>query len=68
MARAFATRGYKIIATARRSDRLQEFAIELGDALLLIELDVTNKTEIEKALAFLLMVIITTLYRAETCH
>lgn len=53
MARTFATRGHKVIATARRRDRLQELATELGGALLPIEMDVTNKAEIKKVLASL---------------
>jgi 3-hydroxy acid dehydrogenase / malonic semialdehyde reductase len=65
MARTFVTRGHKVIATARRGERLAELAKELekelqkelqkelGNNLLTIEMDVTNKTSIHAALATL---------------
>ncbi|MFB9124486.1 SDR family NAD(P)-dependent oxidoreductase [Paraburkholderia dipogonis] len=42
IARAFVKGGHRVIATARRKDRLQELADELGDALLPYELDVRD--------------------------
>ena len=42
MAHSFVQAGHRVIATARRLDKLQTLAQTLGDALLPIELDVTN--------------------------
>ena len=42
MARSFVHAGHSVIATARRKDKLNALAQELGDKLLPIELDVTD--------------------------
>lgn len=47
IARAFVHGGHRVIATARRQDRLQELARELGDALLPLELDVRDRAAVE---------------------
>ena len=41
-ARSFVQGGHRVVATARRKDRLDALAAELGDALLPIELDVRD--------------------------
>ena len=43
IARAFVRDGHRVVATARRIDRLQALADELGDALLPLELDVRDR-------------------------
>lgn len=53
MVRKFVQAGHKVIAAARRVDRLQSLKAELGDAVLSLELDVTDKTSISEALASL---------------
>lgn len=42
MARSFVQSGHRVIATARRKDKLHALAAELGSALLPMELDVTD--------------------------
>lgn len=42
MARSFVQAGHRVIATARRKDKLQALATELGNSLLPQELDVTD--------------------------
>ena len=42
IARSFVMGGHRVVATARRKDRLDALAAELGDALLPIELDVRD--------------------------
>ena len=42
IARSFVQGGHRVVATARRKDRLDALAAELGDALLPIELDVRD--------------------------
>ena len=42
MARSFVQAGHRVIATARRTEKLQALAQELGDSLLPIALDVTD--------------------------
>ncbi|MEO7031755.1 MAG: SDR family NAD(P)-dependent oxidoreductase [Herbaspirillum sp.] len=53
MARKFVQRGHRVIATARRSERLSQLATELGSALLPVTLDVTDKSAIDAVLAAL---------------
>ncbi len=53
MARAFVQHGHRVIAAARRTERLDALAAELGDALLPLALDVTQKNSIDRALASL---------------
>ena len=53
MARKFVKQGHQVIAAARRTDRLDALAAELGTALLPVELDVTSKASIDHALASL---------------
>ena len=51
MARKFVAHGHRVIAAARRTERLAQLQASLGDALLAITLDVTDKASIEQALA-----------------
>jgi 3-hydroxy acid dehydrogenase / malonic semialdehyde reductase len=51
MARKFAQAGHKVIASARRKDRLDALAVELGDRLLPLAMDVSDKASIQHALA-----------------
>ena len=51
MARRFVQQGHRVIAAARRSERLGDLHGELGDALLPVTLDVTDKASITAALA-----------------
>lgn len=51
IARKFASHGHRVIAAARRTDRLQALAAELGSQLLPVALDVTDKASIERMLA-----------------
>ncbi|HEY0489889.1 MAG TPA: SDR family oxidoreductase [Telluria sp.] len=53
MARTFVKNGHQVVISARRTDRLQALAAELGDAALPIELDVTDPASIADALATL---------------
>jgi 3-hydroxy acid dehydrogenase/malonic semialdehyde reductase len=50
MARVFVQNGHKVLISARRADRLQALAAELGPAARPIELDVTSKASIKAAL------------------
>jgi 3-hydroxy acid dehydrogenase / malonic semialdehyde reductase len=50
MARKFVQAGHKVIATARRKDRLDALAAELGGMLLPMTMDVSDKTSIQHAL------------------
>ncbi|MES2106990.1 MAG: SDR family NAD(P)-dependent oxidoreductase [Pseudomonadota bacterium] len=50
MARKFARHGHKVIAAARRVDRLQALADELGNAVLPVQMDVTDKASVHAAL------------------
>ncbi|AOJ02816.1 NAD(P)-dependent oxidoreductase [Burkholderia mayonis] len=47
IARVFVKGGHRVVATARRKDRLDALAAELGSALLPIELDVRDRTAVE---------------------
>lgn len=49
IARAFVKGGHRVVATARRKDRLQALADELGDALLPFELDVRDRAAVAAA-------------------
>ncbi len=51
MARKFVRHGHRVIAAARRADRLADLHRELGEALLPVTLDVTDKASIQQALA-----------------
>ncbi len=53
IARRFVREGHRVIAAARRTDRLAALAAELGPALLPVELDVTRKESIDEMLAAL---------------
>lgn len=53
MARVFASNGHKVIVSARRVERLQALAAELGPGVLPIQLDVSDKAGIAAALAAL---------------
>lgn len=53
MARRFCKGGHRVIAAARRMDRLQKLAAELGPSLLPLEMDVSRKDSIDAALASL---------------
>ncbi|CAM2180069.1 3-hydroxy acid dehydrogenase YdfG [Paraburkholderia sacchari] len=53
IARAFVKGGHRVVATARRKDRLDALATELGDALLPLELDVRDRAAVEAAPAAL---------------
>ena len=51
MARRFVAGGHRVIATARRADRLADLREELGDALLPVVMDVTDPASVERGLA-----------------
>lgn len=51
MARKFVAHGHRVIAAARRTERLAQLQASLGNTLLAITLDVTDKSSIEQALA-----------------
>ncbi len=53
MARKFVRHGHKVIAAARRADRLAGLQKELGPALLPVTMDVTKKGSVTQALASL---------------
>jgi 3-hydroxy acid dehydrogenase/malonic semialdehyde reductase len=53
MARVFVRHGHKVIAAARRTDRLASLRKELGSALHPVNMDVTDKASILQALASL---------------
>ncbi|MBY0574763.1 MAG: SDR family oxidoreductase [Undibacterium sp.] len=50
MARKFVQHGHRVIVAARRLERLQELAAELGEACLPVALDVTDKASIAQML------------------
>jgi 3-hydroxy acid dehydrogenase/malonic semialdehyde reductase len=50
MARKFVAHGHRVIAAARRTERLQVLQQELGEALRPVPLDVTDKASITQAL------------------
>lgn len=49
-AKAFAQKGHKVIAAARRKDRLEALQQEFGDQIYVMPLDVTSEEQIEKAI------------------
>ena len=53
MARKFIRHGHRVIAAARRVERLEKLHQELGDKLLPIGLDVTDKASVDAALSAL---------------
>ncbi|MFT5535379.1 MAG: 3-hydroxy acid dehydrogenase/malonic semialdehyde reductase [Burkholderiaceae bacterium] len=53
MARKFVAHGHRVIATGRRKDRLDELKSELGESVLAVEMDVTDKKTITTGLASL---------------
>jgi 3-hydroxy acid dehydrogenase / malonic semialdehyde reductase len=53
IARTFVKGGHRVIAAARRKERLVALANELGDALLPVELDVRDESAITSAIAAL---------------
>jgi 3-hydroxy acid dehydrogenase/malonic semialdehyde reductase len=53
MARTFVKNGHQVVMAARRKDRLEALAAELGESALPIEMDVTSKASIEEALSML---------------
>ncbi|MFC5480784.1 SDR family oxidoreductase [Massilia suwonensis] len=53
MARTFVRNGHQVVMAARRIERLQALAAELGESALPVEMDVTDKKSIEEALAML---------------
>jgi NADP-dependent 3-hydroxy acid dehydrogenase YdfG len=50
MARKFVQQGFKVIATGRRRERLDQLAAELGANLLPVEMDVTSREAIKAGL------------------
>lgn len=53
MARTFVKNGHQVVLAARRKDRLEALAKELGDSALPIVMNVTDKDSIEEALSML---------------
>ncbi len=53
IARKFVSAGHQVIATGRRKERLDDLKAELGDALYVAQLDVTDRASIEQAIASL---------------
>jgi 3-hydroxy acid dehydrogenase/malonic semialdehyde reductase len=51
--RRFAADGWRVVASARRTDRLAELAGELGPSVLALELDVHDRAAVEQAVAAL---------------
>lgn len=51
ISRRFIAEGHRVIATARRADRLQELAAELGEDLVPVVMDVRDRAGIERVLA-----------------
>ncbi|MBH64506.1 MAG: hypothetical protein CL569_19070 [Alphaproteobacteria bacterium] len=51
IARLFAAEGARVIATGRRSDRLEALKSDLGDGCLTVTLDVRDRTAVESAIA-----------------
>jgi 3-hydroxy acid dehydrogenase / malonic semialdehyde reductase len=53
MARTFVKNGHQVVLAARRKDRLDALARELGESALPIAMDVTDRNSIEEALSML---------------
>jgi 3-hydroxy acid dehydrogenase/malonic semialdehyde reductase len=53
MARTFVRNGHQVVMAARRVERLEALAAELGESALPVEMDVTSKKSIDEALAML---------------
>lgn len=53
IARRFANEGARVIASARRGERIESLARELGDRVLPLPLDVSDRDAVERALASL---------------
>lgn len=53
ISRSFVKGGHRVVATARRKDRLDALAAELGDALLPLELDVRDRNAVAAVPALL---------------
>jgi 3-hydroxy acid dehydrogenase / malonic semialdehyde reductase len=53
IARRFVARGGRVVACARRGDRLTELAAELGERVLALELDVRDRAAVEDAIGSL---------------
>jgi len=53
IARKFVKAGHQVIATGRRKERLEALKAELGDALHIAQLDVTDRASIEAAISAL---------------
>lgn len=53
MARTFVKNGHQVVLAARRKDRLDALARELGESALPVTMDVTDKNSIEEALSML---------------
>jgi 3-hydroxy acid dehydrogenase/malonic semialdehyde reductase len=51
VARRFAAEGARVVATARRSDRIRDLAAELGPQVLPLTLDVRDRAEVAAAVA-----------------
>jgi 3-hydroxy acid dehydrogenase/malonic semialdehyde reductase len=53
MARTFVKNGHQVVLAARRKERLESLAKELGESALPVAMDVTSKASIEEALSML---------------
>jgi 3-hydroxy acid dehydrogenase/malonic semialdehyde reductase len=53
MARTFVKNGHQVVLAARRKERLEALAKELGESALPVAMDVTDKASIEEALSML---------------
>ncbi|MES4612859.1 MAG: bifunctional NADP-dependent 3-hydroxy acid dehydrogenase/3-hydroxypropionate dehydrogenase YdfG [Ewingella sp.] len=53
IARKFVKAGHQVIASGRRKERLADLKSELGDALYVVQLDVTNRASVGEAIAAL---------------
>lgn len=53
IARKFVKAGHQVIASGRRKERLADLKSELGDALYVVQLDVTHRASVDEAIAAL---------------